>query len=169
MSIEEEFERVAHQSTAGNLAVRALLRLAGKEYDIKRNLQPFNSKVDFVKVLQFFDGACCYCGDSLEPKNREKDHLIPMNMTECGLHAWGNIVPSCRDCNREKHGQPWREYRTKIEKKYAKKIDAFCQEYQYDFDAANFRQVVLALHKDVGKELSKRVWQSLQQVKEGMK
>jgi hypothetical protein len=39
-----------------------------------------------------------------------QDHLIPMNKTSLGLHAWGSVVPSCQDCNAKKQGKEWHAY-----------------------------------------------------------
>jgi 5-methylcytosine-specific restriction endonuclease McrA len=41
-------------------------------------------------------GTCQYCGASAE----NLDHVIPRSRG--GLHAWENVVASCRKCNAKK-------------------------------------------------------------------
>src|SRR5438445_8889606 len=48
--------------------------------------------------------------DSLVGSRAAQDHLIPTNKTSLGLHAWGNIVPACADCNGKKQGSDWRDF-----------------------------------------------------------
>ena len=38
------------------------------------------------------------------------DHLIPMNKTSLGLEGWGNLVPTCADCNSVKYDGDWVEF-----------------------------------------------------------
>jgi hypothetical protein len=33
-----------------------------------------------------------------------------MNKANLGLHAWGNVVPCCKDCNNAKQQTPWYEF-----------------------------------------------------------
>lgn len=49
---------------------------------------------------QLNQGICHYCGDRFEPKQLTMDHVVPL--ARGGSSTQGNIVPSCRDCNRDK-------------------------------------------------------------------
>ena len=39
-----------------------------------------------------------------------QDHVIPMNKSDLGLDAWGNIVPACAPCNNARQRKDWRDY-----------------------------------------------------------
>ena len=82
----------------------------GKEYDRERGLEPFAKKHLREEVLRFFDGRCCFCGESLTPSRVCGDHLVPINKKDLGLDAWGNVVPACTSCNSTKHGNDWRDF-----------------------------------------------------------
>jgi len=45
-------------------------------------------------------GLCHYCGARFKPSDLTMDHVVPI--ARGGASARGNIVPSCRDCNRDK-------------------------------------------------------------------
>lgn len=45
-------------------------------------------------------GVCHYCENRFEPKQLTMDHIVPL--ARGGSSTQGNIVPSCRDCNRDK-------------------------------------------------------------------
>ncbi|MES2299381.1 MAG: HNH endonuclease [Pseudomonadota bacterium] len=159
-------KRVAHQASVGNSTVRSLLRLVGQKYDESRGFDRFgkNLKSDMDRIVTFFDGNCCYCGEVLSSANLEKDHLIPINMDQCGLHAWGNVVPCCAKCNDEKHGTPWEVYCKGVERRYVERIIQFRIHYKYDFDSAKLAAVTKRLHREIGEEMAHRVWQSLNQI-----
>jgi hypothetical protein len=38
------------------------------------------------------------------------DHAIPINKTKLGEHRLGNVIPSCRKCNKEKHHRDFLEF-----------------------------------------------------------
>jgi 5-methylcytosine-specific restriction endonuclease McrA len=62
-------------------------------------------------VRRFFDERCCYCDVPFDTAHRlSRNHLIPINTPELGLHSWGNVVASCRECNGKKQGSDWREF-----------------------------------------------------------
>ncbi len=77
-----------------------------------------------------------------------------MNKDSLGLHAWGNVVPACRPCNRDKHRKDWRAFlQTKCEGDLLlsrqRRIEAFIEEKQYepDLQIADFAD---NLYSDVG-------------------
>lgn len=54
------------------------------------------------EVLGFFGSACAYCGLAQAAVPILKDHRVALGRQSGGLHAWGNVVPSCRPCNNSK-------------------------------------------------------------------
>ena len=51
-------------------------------------------------------GVCHYCGKNVGAKNLTMDHLVPI--IRGGRSSKGNLVPACRDCNRnKKHRLPF--------------------------------------------------------------
>lgn len=125
---------------AANQAIRNLLRKLGKEYDIKRSLKPFNDNKDIYIIRKYFQDKCCYCRANILNTQWDKDHLIPMNKEQGGLHAWGNIVPSCKGCNGKKQGSNWIDYikslglKTNQEESRIRRIHAYISKYNYNLD-----------------------------------
>jgi len=137
-----------------NTALRIFLQEIGAAYDAQRGLQPYKKAKHFEQIKAFFDGRCCYCGTTFTPASPAvQDHLIPVNKTALGLHAWGNIVPACPGCNSKKHLHDWRDFI--IERAGANaterhaRVKAFLKEYGYKppFD---LRDVADELYDDVG-------------------
>jgi hypothetical protein len=82
-----------------------------------------------------------------------QDHLVALNQTSLGLHAWGNIVPSCAECNALKQGRPWHEIVAEragvnAAERY-QRIREFVEKYRYDppFD---LRSATADLYAEVG-------------------
>lgn len=55
------------------------------------------NKKQWEKCKRYFDFRCAYCGSTI---NIEQDHIIPVS--NGGKNVIGNIIPSCRKCNRSK-------------------------------------------------------------------
>jgi hypothetical protein len=99
------------QSDLSNTAIRIFLQEVGSFYDTERGLQPFKpTSLQRIEVHKYFDGCCAYCGEMLNPDLATLDHLVPLNRTSLGLHAWGNVVSCCRHCNKEKHSKDWTSF-----------------------------------------------------------
>jgi len=99
------------KSDISNSAIRIFLQDVGKFYDQERGYDPFGPKITQKdELLTFFNHQCCFCGSTISRKSLSQDHLIPMNKTSLGLHAWGNVVPCCQSCNNEKQQKPWQEF-----------------------------------------------------------
>jgi hypothetical protein len=99
------------KANIANTAIRIFLQDMGAAYDEERGLAPYKGTKDFTKVKEFFGGRCCYCGVEFSAATPAvQDHLIPMNKTDLGLHAWGNVVPACQACNAKKQGGDWRDF-----------------------------------------------------------
>ena len=80
-------------------------------------------------TIEWFDGHCAYTGQALDEGEVERDHAIPMNRTQCGLHLYGNVVPATKDANRRKGGKHYREFiedRDRLER-----VDEFLRESAY--------------------------------------
>lgn len=53
-----------------------------------------------VKIYQRDGYRCCYCGEKFDAALLEPDHVIPISRG--GNDALGNLVASCKECNRAK-------------------------------------------------------------------
>lgn len=49
---------------------------------------------------QLNSGVCHYCQKKFAPKDLTMDHVVPL--ARGGSSTQGNIVPACKDCNRDK-------------------------------------------------------------------
>lgn len=137
-----------------NTALRMFLQEMGAAYDVERNLPVYDGKKHFAEVRQFFGERCCYCGAELISGDIAQDHLIPMNKTSLGLHAWGNVVPACQVCNAKKHGDEWHAYLVRragpdAAERY-ERVTAFVAEYKYSPDLERLRDVAEELYEEVG-------------------
>jgi hypothetical protein len=133
-----------------NTALRIFLQDMGAEYDRERGLTPYGGSKDFVKVKEFFGGNCGYCNAA--PATAQ-DHLIPMNKSSLGLHAWGNVVPACTACNAAKQGRDWKDFIIKqagpqASERYERMQD-FLGKYGYD-PKGDLREVAETLYDEVG-------------------
>jgi len=138
-----------------NCAVRVFLQAIGEEYDKRRGFEVFNARRHFGEVKAQFGDACCYCGAPLGTHRAVQDHLIPLNKDAVGLHAWGNVVPACSDCNARKQGRDWQDFliergesAEEIKTRRAA-IEAFRRKYRYAPEM-QLRQIANDLYADVG-------------------
>ena len=142
------------KSDISNSAIRIFLQDVGKFYDRERGFEPFGPKVSQKdELLEFFNYKCCFCNVEIDRKSLSQDHLIPMNKSSLGLHAWGNVVPCCKDCNNEKQQKDWREF-TKAKagadaRKRIKLIEEFVASKNYDPNL-NLHEYADNLYEDVG-------------------
>jgi 5-methylcytosine-specific restriction endonuclease McrA len=63
-------------------------------------------------------GTCHYCGQKFPSAQLTMDHIVPL--IRGGKTTRGNVVPSCRECNRKKKyllPVEWEEYGHKAAKK----------------------------------------------------
>ncbi|MFC1924634.1 HNH endonuclease [Chloroflexota bacterium] len=85
---------------AANTAIRAFLTRVG-EYYLNRSFNTGSGKAkdDWNRIkVDVFQGKCAYCGEECESPQME--HLIMFNRVEYGLHHPGNVVPTCKSCNK---------------------------------------------------------------------
>lgn len=88
---------------AANALVRVILSDAGA-------LLGGLTEPEWEATLSWFGGRCAYTGDALTHGQMERDHAVPMNRTHCGLHLYGNVLPSTREANRQKSGKSYRDF-----------------------------------------------------------
>lgn len=124
-----------------NRIVRLFLQEAGRQYDANRGHPRFGSMPP--ALLARFGNACAYCG---APPPLVEEHLVPINRTAVGLHAWGNIVPACKACNDVKAGNSW-ENHPKLDDARRDRIAAYVTEYGYDPDVTELRVVLGKLYE----------------------
>lgn len=111
-------------SDSANTAVRAFLTKVGEYYlEESFNTSSRKGKGVWEKIKEEFNNCCAYCGEN---KKLEIEHLIMFNKEECGLHHPGNIVPTCRECNKRKKNEvdkydTWDEH-----------LRTICTENEYD-------------------------------------
>jgi hypothetical protein len=137
-----------------NTALRIFLQEMGAAYDEERGLAPYNGNRDFKTVREFFGDRCCYCDVDLTAGRPAQDHLVPMNKTSLGLHAWGNVVPACQDCNASKHGREWHAYLvdragSSAAERY-KRVSDFVKHYGYEPGPNDLRDTAEELYAEVG-------------------
>jgi 5-methylcytosine-specific restriction endonuclease McrA len=59
------------------------------------------TRKDWKAALEYFNHKCAYCGEHLT--RAEQDHFIPAR--DGGGYTKDNIVPACRECNRDKRAK----------------------------------------------------------------
>lgn len=142
------------QSDLSNTAIRIFLQNVGSFYDTERGLEPFKpTKRQKQEVYDFFKGCCAYCGEILNQDLSTLDHLIPLNRTALGLHAWGNVVACCRHCNKDKHFNNWVDFlRSKAGDQFTtryQRIEEFVSYYRYKPELG-LHTIAQNLYQDVG-------------------
>jgi len=142
------------KSDISNSAIRIFLQDVGKYYDKARGFESFGPKVaQKDELLEFFNHQCCFCGSEISRKSLSQDHLIPMNKSTLGLHAWGNVVPCCQSCNNEKQQKPWQQFLSVKAGRDAlsreQKINDFVSSKNYD-PTLNLHEFADNLYEDVG-------------------
>ena len=143
------------KSDISNSAIRIFLQDVGTFYDRERGFEPFRPTVKQKdQLLEYFRGKCCFCGVEIDRKSLSQDHLIPMNKSHLGLHAWGNVVPCCQSCNNEKQQKPWQAFMASkaIASDAVRRtllINSFVTEMRYD-PTLNLRKYADSLYEDVG-------------------
>jgi hypothetical protein len=126
----------------------------GAAYDQERGRTPYRGGKDFDEVKAFFRDRCCYCGVDFAPSTpANQDHLIPMNKSDLGLHAWGNIVPACQACNAPKQRADWRDFIIQragadAAERHAR-VRAFLDQYEYH-PSFDLREIAEELYEEVG-------------------
>ena len=160
------------QADIANTAVRVFLQQMGAAYDEERGLPPYAGGKHFLSIREFFGERCCYCGDELMSNRTAQDHLVPMNKTSLGLHAWGNIVPACQDCNARKQGKGWHEHLvpnagSDASERY-KRVTAFIAQYKYEPDLTKLTSVAEELYAEIGAIAMTLISEKVKRLKKGL-
>ena len=142
------------RSDLSNTAIRIFLQKVGAFYDTERGFEPFiPTKRQKLEVHAFFNDGCAYCGTLLNPDLATLDHLIALNRSDLGLHAWGNVVACCRICNKEKHYRNWLDFlRVKAGEEFLarqERIEEFVSFYRYKPELG-LHTIAQNLYQDVG-------------------
>jgi len=161
------------KSDIANSAIRIFLQSVGKFYDQARGFEPFVPRVGQKnELLEFFSYQCCYCGAAIDSRSLSQDHLIPMNKSTLGLHAWGNVVPSCKNCNNEKQQTPWRDFlASKVgvdAVQREKRIEDFICSKNYD-PSLDLHEYAGNLYEDVGEVAMTLIDLRYKQAEDGIK
>jgi len=161
------------KSDISNSAIRIFLQDVGKFYDEVRDLEPFVPKVGQKdELLEYFNNQCCYCSLPITRSSLSQDHLIPMNKSSLGLHAWGNVVPCCASCNNEKQQRSWQEFTQckaggNASDRIAK-IKEFVKSKNYD-PSLNLHEYAGNLYEDIGEVAMTLIKLRYKQAEEGIK
>ena len=161
------------KSDISNSAIRIFLQDVGKFYDEARGLERFVPKVaQKEELLAFFKHQCCFCGTEINSKTLSQDHLIPMNKSALGLHAWGNVVPCCSPCNNEKQQRPWQQFLASkagpLALERQQRIEDFVASKGYD-PALNLHEYAGNLYEDVGQVAMTLINLRYKQAQDGIK
>lgn len=139
-------------SDVPNRIVRIFLERVGEQYDLARGYRPFLGLTPEVRAT--FDGRCAYCRADVPDPDVIAEHVVPINRTSVGLHAWGNVVPSCKPCNRLKKQDDWRTFvamrhqaSPQQEQAVTASIEAFIAQYRYNPDVAALSAVAEQLYR----------------------
>jgi hypothetical protein len=137
-----------------NTALRIFLQEMGAAYDEERGRPPYRGGKHFEEIKQYFGGRCCYCDVEFSATTPAvQDHLVPMNKVDLGLHAWGNVVPACQQCNAAKQRKDWRAFIIEHAGIHAgerhERVKAFLSEYGYQ-PSFELRKVAEELYEEVG-------------------
>jgi hypothetical protein len=127
-----------------NRTVRLFLERVGKQYDLNRGHHPPYTDLT-PELIDRFGGRCAYCGEPPPSNGLREEHLVPINRESCGLHAWGNVVPACNECNKVKRHHPWQDH-PRLDAGRRAAIEAFIAEYGYNPNVTELRAVLANLY-----------------------
>lgn len=102
---------------------------------------------DWKGTKDYFNNRCAYC-DALA--DLEMDHAIPINKTKLREHRLGNVIPSCRKCNREKHHKDFIEFLGE-DKEKIERIKSYMEARNYTplGDNIQVKLVLEQAHKEI--------------------
>ena len=114
--------RKRNPGDAANVFVRTILSDAGTV------LGGFTED-EWERTLEYFEGRCAYTGEMLASDDIHRDHAVPMNRTHCGVHLFGNVLPTTKAVNTQKGSRHYREF---IEdERVLAKVEAFITDSGY--------------------------------------
>lgn len=65
-----------------------------------------------IKVHQKYNGHCAYCGEPINIKDMQVDHLYPLYLG--GTNDFSNLMPVCRSCNNYKRTYTLEKFREQL-------------------------------------------------------
>ena len=75
--------------------------------------------IDRKAVYEKYHGHCAYCGKTIEFREMQVDHFIPIAKATADnqekIYSFENLMPSCRRCNHYKRQSDIEVFRTMIE------------------------------------------------------
>ena len=75
------------------------------------------SKKKREAVYAKYDGHCAYCGRSIDIRDMQVDHFLPLRawgIEEAGTDDISNLMPACRRCNHYKRANSLETFRRYI-------------------------------------------------------
>lgn len=130
----------------GNSRFRSIAIGDGQNAVIRFILSKLGQEVfdedDWKTTKSYFDNRCAYC---CALTDLEMDHAIPINKTKLGEHRLGNVIPSCKNCNRDKNHRDFVEYLGDDQEKIAR-IQSYMKDRKY-VPLGDNRQVKLVLEQ----------------------
>lgn len=70
-------------------------------------------RCDRARIHAKFGGRCAYCGQPIEIKGMQVDHVLPR--FKGGGNEDENLMPACASCNNWKHSFTLEEFRGELE------------------------------------------------------
>jgi hypothetical protein len=159
---------MANKQSASNQVVRALLTIIGQQRDLDvLGLAPSSLQGKKIRaaLIEEFENRCAYCDVKLVASNSDIDHLVPMNKSSVGLHMYGNLVPSCKPCNRDKHSSSVEEFATKFPGRVSalnlKKLTSRARDFGADLDTQPLRDFAEDLYASIAVLLEQKKREAL--------
>jgi len=118
--------RRKHSGDAANLFIRAIL---GEASWLLGGL----TDEEWQRTMDYFGGRCAYTDEPLVVGEIDQDHVVLMNMKECGLRLFGNVLPLIKEANAAKHARPYVDFVRDPQRR--SKIDTFVREAGYNHRA----------------------------------
>jgi hypothetical protein len=146
---------VASRFDISNAAIAIFLHDVGKSYDRARGFAEFGpTEAQTAELLAYFCASCCYCAGPIQTKSVAWDYLVPVDKSALGLHAWGNVVPCCHPCAKDRRQKTWRELlhlKSELNDFSARAtlIESFAASKRYDLNL-NLHPYADNLYEDVG-------------------
>jgi hypothetical protein len=147
---------MANKQSASNQFVRTVLTLVGESRDLEvLGLAPGQLRGAKLRLslLAEFKNKCAYCQSPITAATSDIDHVVPMNKASLGLHMYGNLVPTCKPCNSDKHSDSLDEFISKHPGRVSVKVSANLKQrsnkYGSDLDTKPLRDFVQNLYSAV--------------------
>jgi 5-methylcytosine-specific restriction endonuclease McrA len=148
---------MANKQSAANSMTRTLLTFIGEQRDLEvLGLTPgqLQGKKIRKSLMDEFNSTCAYCGATLADAEMEIDHVVPMNKSSVGLHMYGNLVPSCKPCNKAKHSSSLHDFAVshpdRVSAASFAKIQARAVRHGADLDTQPLRAFIEAFYASMG-------------------